>query len=73
MNEDEVRSKWPLHWLVWNDDSVALNRLLAEKEVRLRSASNGASLTCYHIAANGVKINYEISICLNFYSSMLCY
>ena len=35
MDEDEIRSKWPLHWLVWNDDGVALNRILGEKEVRL--------------------------------------
>ena len=34
MNEEEIKSKWPLHWLIWNDDSKALNRLLGEKQVR---------------------------------------
>lgn len=31
-SEDEIRSKWPLHWLVWKDDHKALKRLLAETE-----------------------------------------
>ncbi len=32
-NEDEIASKWPLHWMVWNKDHKALNRLLEQKVV----------------------------------------
>jgi ankyrin repeat protein len=28
LTEDDISSQWPLHWLVWNDDHMALNRLL---------------------------------------------
>ena len=36
-SEDEIRSKWTLHWLVWNDDHKALDRLLKEKEVDMKA------------------------------------
>ena len=26
MSEEEVKKKWPLHWMVWNDDPKALER-----------------------------------------------
>ena len=26
--EDDIRQKWPLHWMVWNDDHKALDRIL---------------------------------------------
>lgn len=31
-SEDQIRSSWPLHWMVWRDDHVALKRLLREPE-----------------------------------------
>ena len=34
LSEDDIANKWPLHWLVWNKDSKALNRLLEQKVVR---------------------------------------
>ena len=32
LSEDQIKSRWPLHWLVWRDDHVALKRLLREPE-----------------------------------------
>lgn len=33
--EDEIRVKWPLHWLVWTNDHKALERLLSnDQQVR---------------------------------------
>ncbi len=28
VTEDEIRKKWPLHWMVWEDNHVALERTL---------------------------------------------
>ena len=32
-DEDEIARKWPLHWVVWNNDHRALNRLLEQQVV----------------------------------------
>lgn len=66
MNEDDVRSQWPLHWLIWNDDSKSLNRLLREKEVcsgdQKKSVLNFRKLYSVH--------NFYISTCVH--PIMLC-
>ena len=31
---DEVRSKWPLHLLVWNDDVEGLKKAVEEEEAK---------------------------------------
>ncbi len=33
ITEEEIRQQWPLHWAVWTDNAVALDRLLMEKQV----------------------------------------
>ena len=32
LNEDEIRERWPLHWMVWTDRHQALRRRLREAE-----------------------------------------
>lgn len=39
LSEDEIYSKWPLHWLVWKDDHKALKRLLRDAENEVSSSS----------------------------------
>ncbi len=35
VSEEEIKKRWPLHWLVWNDEHRSLDRLLGEKEVAI--------------------------------------
>lgn len=39
-SEEEIQSKWPLHWMVWKDNHTALKRLLREDEAQVSSMAS---------------------------------
>lgn len=47
--EDEIASKWPLHWMIWNNDHKGLNRLL-EQKVYDKEAKDPRGRTPLHLA-----------------------
>ena len=49
VSEEEIRRRWPLHWLIWNDDHEALERLLQEKEVRRIREAEIINLSVYRL------------------------
>lgn len=43
LSEDDVRQKWPLHWMVWNNDHKALEtKLKSDQLVRAQPVTTAA-------------------------------
>ena len=47
--EDEIANKWPLHWMIWNNDHKGLNRLLEQKVVSDKLIMYIVSHVCHMI------------------------
>ena len=47
--EDEIANKWPLHWMIWNNDHKGLKRLLEQKVVSDKLIMYIVSHVCHMI------------------------
>jgi len=56
LKEDEIKKRWPLHWMVWNDDPKALERTLKSDPEVLGSNIAAAGFTSL--------LNEPVSVCL---------